>query len=181
LPERRFASAKAFITALRDAVGVPKAAPGPPAAAAMALALFVEVRVADSADSDSDEVLDDVSAVLDLAEQRLRENGWQLPLQTGNALLGANLLPTGDAAMDACRRAGLQLATVLAQELAGRPDAHADVHVNVTLHVDSAELRDSDDVAGGKEISGGGVTSIGAWAPQVNVAGLHLTSAFAVD
>ncbi|MEP6653604.1 MAG: serine/threonine-protein kinase [Myxococcales bacterium] len=178
-PERRYATAKAFITALRDAVGIARPTQAVPAVAARAMAIFVELRTADTADADSDELLDDVSAVLDAAEQQLREEGWQLPLQTGNALLGVKLLPQAEGDRGAARAGGIALAHALAAQFASRATAHADVHVNVTLHVDGAEVRDSDDVPGGKEITGGGVTSIGAWAPQENVSGVHLTVAVA--
>jgi serine/threonine protein kinase len=177
LPDRRFPSAKAFINALQEAVGTPKAAVA--ATAARAMAIFVELRMSDTADADSDEVLDDVSAVLDMAEQHLRQANWQLPLQTGNALLGAKVLPSGEADAEGARAEARLLAGALADELAARPDAHADVHVNVCMHIDAAEVRESGDVPGGQEIVGGGVTSIERWAPQENVAGLHMTAAAA--
>lgn len=176
-PERRFASARAFISALRDAVGTPRPVAAASSMVTPALAIFVELRTADSAAADSDELLDDVSAVLDAAEQQLRDHGWQLPLQTGNALLGAKLLPSGGNELSVARAAGVQMANALANQFAARPHAHIDVHVNVTMHIDGAEIRDSDDVPGGKEITGGGITSVGAWAPQENVIGVHLTPA----
>lgn len=176
-PERRFPSAKAFMNALRDAVGMPKSATVAPMAVERAMGIFVELRMAESADPDSDELLDDVSAVLDAAEQRLRERGWQLPLQTGNALLGAKLLPAGERERETARAEGVSLANAMAEQFAARPGAQVDVHVNVSVHVDAAEIRDSEEVPGGKEITGGAVTSIGVWAPQQNVPGVHLTAA----
>jgi Protein kinase domain len=177
-PDRRFGSARAFITALQEAVGLPKGTPNRVAIAA-AMAIFVELRMSDTADADSDEILDDVSAALDMAEQQLRERGWQLPLQTGNALLGAKVLPESEGEASVARAEGRQVAGALAKELACRPGAHADVHVNVCLHIDAAEVKDSGDVPGGKEIVGGQVTSIGSWAPQENVTGAHVTAAAA--
>jgi hypothetical protein len=109
----------------------------------------------------------------------LRERGWQLPLQTGNALLGAKLLPVGERERETARREAVSLANALAEQFAARPGVQVDVHVNVTVHVDAAEVRDSDEVPGGKEITGGAVTSIGAWAPQHNIPGVHLTAAAA--
>jgi len=175
-PERRFASVKAFIAALRDAAGLPKGSQAGAAGGFRAMAIFVELRMVPSADPESDELLDDVSAVLDAAEQQLRGAGWQVPLQTGNALLGARLLPTGPGEAPPVLAEGVSMASSLADQFGARSSAHADVHVNVSLHVDGAEIRDSDEVAGGKEIVGGGVTSIGAWAPQVNVSGVHITT-----
>jgi len=130
--------------------------------------------VADTADAESDEMLDDVSAVLDLAETTLRDGGWQLALQTGNAILGAKVLPGGDAGA-AARAEARRAAMALVADLAARPGAQPDVHVNVCVHVDDAEVRDAMEIPGGKEITGGAITSIGTWAPQENVAGLHVS------
>jgi serine/threonine-protein kinase len=176
-PERRFPSAKAFITALTEAVGMPRGAASAPVGKARAIAIFVDVRATDAADAESDELLDDVSSVLDAAEHQLRENGWQLPLQTGNALLGAKLLPSEEAEAKAIRAEGIGVAKTLFAWVSARAGAHGDVHVNITVHVDDAETKDSEDVAGGKEIVGGGVASIGTWAPRDNVPGVHVTVA----
>jgi eukaryotic-like serine/threonine-protein kinase len=171
-PERRFPSAKAFCAALQDAVGVPKQAG--PAASAQAVAIFVELRMSETADAESDELLDDVSAVLDLAETTLRDGGWQLTLQTGNAILGAKVLADGAAAA-AARAEARAVAGALAAELAARPGAHADVHVNVCVHVGAADVRESPETPGGRAITGGAVTSLGDWAPQENVVGVFVS------
>ena len=42
-----------------------------------------------------------------------------------------------------------------------------------------AAVKDSADAPGGKEIAGGEIMSTGDWAPQENVAGVHLTDAAA--
>jgi serine/threonine protein kinase len=173
-PERRFPSVKAFIAALQEAVGVPKAG-GSSVAVTPAMAILVELRMSDTADADSDELLDDVSAVLDMAEQTLRETGWQLPLQTGNALLAAKVLPETEAEASVARAQGRRVASMLAEELAARSGAHPDVHVNVSMHVDTAETKESSETPGVKEIVGGQITSISNWAPQQNVPGVHLT------
>jgi serine/threonine-protein kinase len=174
LPERRFASAKAFATALREAVGGPRLKSIESVAPAMAL--YIEVRVpSDSDAADSDEVLDDVSAILDRSEQVLRAGGWQLVLQTGNALLGARTLP--DSPDEA--RAGIELGRKTAQTLldgfSERTSAHADVHVNVCVHVGNAQVRPSSELPGGHEIAGGNITAISEWAPQKNVVGVFLS------
>ena len=175
-PERRFPSAKAFAAALQDAVGTPKDQAAP--TSAHAVAIFVELRMAETADAESDEILDDVSAVLDLAETTLRDGGWQMALQTGNAILGAKVLPDGPAGASS-RAEARAVAIVLAADLAARSGAHSEVHVNVCLHVDTADVRDSAEAPGGKEITGGAITAIGSWAPQENVAGLFESAAAA--
>jgi len=69
------------------------------------------------------------------------------------------------------------LANTLSEELAARSTAHAGVHVNISMHVDKAAVKDSAEAPGGKEIVGGELLSIANWAPQENVAGVHFTAA----
>jgi predicted Ser/Thr protein kinase len=172
--DRRFPSAKAFIEALRDAVGVKKVGGDDSARAA---AIYVEIRIAGDADAESDEVLDDTSMILDTAEQAFRGAGLVLPLQTGSALIGARVL-SGDSKEATDQRDQLTtLANKLAEELAGRSTAHAGVHVNISMHVDKAAIKDSAEAPGGKEITGGDLLSIASWAPRENVPGVHFTAA----
>jgi serine/threonine-protein kinase len=172
--DRRFPSATAFIDALRDALGIKKAGSDDSAQAA---AIYVEIRIAADADQESDEVLDDTSMILDTAEQAFRGAGLVLPLQTGSALIGARVL-SGDSKEATDQRDQLtSLANTLAEELAGRATAHAGVHVNISMHVDKAAIKDSAEAPGGKEIIGGDLLSIASWAPQENVSGVHFTAA----
>jgi hypothetical protein len=170
-PDRRFASAKAFATALREAVGGPKIAVVE--AVARAMAIYIEVRVpSDSEAADSDAVLDDVSAILDAGEQVLRAGGWQLVLQTGNALLGARVLPVASSELQTAMQVGRELAQTLSADLSRRPTGHADVHINICVHVADAQTRESSEVQGGREIAGGNITAIADWAPQENAVGV---------
>jgi eukaryotic-like serine/threonine-protein kinase len=173
-PERRFQSAKSFLEALREAVGTRSAQTE---ATARAAAIYVEIRIAEGADAESDAVLDDTSAVLDAAEHAFRGAGLGLPLQTGSALVGARLL-SADAAVAAAERGGvLAVAEALHEELAARPSAVGDVHVNISVHVGRAIIKDSAEAPGGKEIVGGEVMSTADWAPHDDVTGVHLTAA----
>ena len=173
--ERRFPTARAFFEALREAVGSSKA--DVPEVSAQAAAIYVEVRMSEEADNDSDELLDDSSAVLDAAEQAFRDAGLVLALQTGSALIAARIL-SDEATQAARERAGvLDIASRLAEQLAERPTAHPEVHVNVCFHVDRAAIRDAADAPGGREIIGGEIVSIGTWAPQENVSGVFVTPA----
>jgi serine/threonine-protein kinase len=172
-PDRRFPTVKAFFQALEDAVGTKSAVAETRARAA---AIYVEVRMSESADADSDEILDDSSAVLDAAEQSFRAAGLLLPLQTGNAIIGAKVLSADTAQSRQESDEMLAIATALAGELAGRPTAHTDIHVNVAFHVDAAAVRDSAEAPGGREIVGGEIISIGSWAPRDNVDGVHVTA-----
>jgi serine/threonine-protein kinase len=172
-PDRRFPTVKAFFQALEDAVGTKS-----PVAEiqARAAAIYVEVRMSESADADSDEILDDSSAVLDAAEHSFRAAGLLLPLQTGNAIIGAKVLSADTARSRQESDEMLAIATALAGELASRPTAHADIHVNVAFHIDGAAVKDSAEAPGGREIVGGEIISIGSWAPRDNVDGVHVTA-----
>jgi eukaryotic-like serine/threonine-protein kinase len=173
-PERRFQSAKSFLEALREAVGTRSAQTE---ATARAAAIYVEIRIAEGADAESDAVLDDTSAVLDAAEHAFRGAGLGLPLQTGSALVGARLLSADAAVAAAERGAVLAVAEALHEELAARPSAVGDVHVNISVHVGRAIIKDSAEAPGGKEIVGGEVMSTADWAPHDDVTGVHLTAA----
>jgi serine/threonine-protein kinase len=172
--ERRYQSVKAFLEALREAVG---AKIDKPEITARAAAIFVEIRVAEGADAESDAVLDDTSAILDATEQSLRGAGLGLPLQTGSAIIGARVLADEPGAADAARDEVVAVAQALADELAARPTAVAEVHVNITVHVGPASVKDSAEAPDGKEIVGGEILATADWAPQENVAGVHLTAA----
>jgi hypothetical protein len=165
---------KAFLEALREAAGTKTADAEQSATAA---AIYVEIRIADGADAESDEVLDDTSAILDATEQSFRGASLTLPLQTGSAIIGARVLSADAAAAAAERTDVVALANELAQELAGRPSAHASVHVNIAVHVGPAQVKDSAESPGGKEIVGGDIMSTGEWAPQENVEGVFVTPA----
>jgi eukaryotic-like serine/threonine-protein kinase len=171
--DRRFQSAKAFVEALREAIG---AKSNEPEVSARAAAIYVEIRLAEGADAESDEVLDDTTMILDTAEHAFRGAGLTLPLQTGSALIGARVLSANTSEAAGQRKALTALANSLSEELAGRATAHAGVHVNIALHVDKAAVKDSAEAPGGKEIVGGDLLSIASWAPQENVAGVHLTA-----
>jgi serine/threonine-protein kinase len=172
--ERRFPSAKAFIEALREAVGskTEVAESTVPAAA-----IYVEIRIAEGADADSDEVLDDTSAILDATEHSFRGAGLTLPLQTGNAIIGARVLSADPKLGSDESAAVVAVASALCDELAGRESAHASVHVNISVHVAPAVVKDSAEAPGGKEIVGGEIMSTATWAPSENVPGVHLTPA----
>jgi hypothetical protein len=172
--DRRFPSARAFIDALGDALGIKRTGAD---AQARGAAIYVEIRIAGDADAESDEVLDDTSMILDTAEHAFRDAGLTLPLQTGSALIGARVLSSDPKESTDQREQVKELARTLADDLASRTTAHAGVHVNISMHVDKAAIKDSAEAPGGKEIVGGDLLSIAAWAPRENVEGVHLTDA----
>jgi serine/threonine-protein kinase len=175
-PERRYPSARAFVEALREAVGAKTEAAE---ATLPAAAIFVEIRIADGADAESDEILDDTSAILDATEHSLRAAGLTLPLQTGSAIIGARVL-SGDAKTAADQSAAVvAAASALCDELGGRASAQEGVHVNISVHIAPAVVKDSAEAPGGKEVVGGDILSTAHWAPSDNVAGVFLTDAAA--
>ncbi len=170
--DRRFPTVKAFMEALREAAGTKVAAAE---AAARAVAVYVDIRIADGDAAESDEVLDDTSAILDATEQSFRGGELTLPLQTGNAIVGARVLAADAAAARGERASVVALASALASALAARPSAHPAVHVNVSVHVAPAMVKDSADAPGGREVVGGEIMSTADWAPADNVDGVHVT------
>src|SRR5262249_15646391 len=128
-PERRFQSAKAFLKALREAVGAKTAQPE---VTARATAIYVEIRIAPdapAAGAGSAAVLDDPSATLDATEQCLRGAGLTLPLLTGSAIIGARVLSDDPGAAAGERAEIVGVATGLGEALATRPSAVPEVHV----------------------------------------------------
>jgi tRNA A-37 threonylcarbamoyl transferase component Bud32 len=172
--ERRYQNVKAFIEAVREAVGTRGAQAEEAARAAV---IYLEIRIADGADAESDAVLDDTSAILDTTEQTFRGAELALPLQTGSAIIGARLLSADDAAAAGEREQVVALANELQTTLCDRPSAVPDVHVNITVHIGAAMVKDSAEAPGGKEIVGGDVMSTADWAPADNVDGVNLTDA----
>ena len=176
--DRRFADPEAFLAALREAVA-PSAGGVSDAAQTQgkAMAIYVDIRVPD--DADSDEILDDVSAVLDAAESALRDDGWQVLLQTGNTLLGAKILPADVVAAAAACSVAQATAETLVATLAERENAAVEVTVNVSIHVDDAILKGG--ASEPDEIVGGAITTVTTWAPEKSGVGLYLSPAFAAS
>jgi serine/threonine protein kinase len=172
--ERRYQTVKAVIEALRDVIGN-KAADKE--VTARGAAILVDIKIADGADAESDEVLDDTSAILDVAEQTLRSAGMTLPLLTGSTIIGARVLSDDTAVAAGERNFTVTLANSLAEELKARPSAHADVHVNIAVHVARAAVKTSSDVQGGREVVGGELLSTADWAPHENVNSVVVTAA----
>jgi serine/threonine-protein kinase len=173
-PDSRYPSVMDFIAALRDAVTAQDPRKASQKVLSLgAIAVYVEARTAPEAQEDDDGALiDDLSMVVDTAEQRLRSGGLMIPLQTGSAVLGVLLLPDDPEQSREERRRALDVARPLYQELAERPTADKRIHVNVCVHADKALVRNSGQ---GPEIVGGAILTIGAWVPQENTDGLCAT------
>ncbi len=174
-PERRYPSASDFISALREAVVAQDSRKA--AVAKMlsigAVAVYVEARTRSSIEEVDEAVLDDLTAALDLAEQRLRASGLLIALQTGTAVLGVLLLSDDAEQARQERQRALNIALPLHRELLARSTAHPGVHVNVCVHADKALVRTSTE---GPEVIGGPILSIGAWVPEEDAAQLRATA-----
>jgi len=168
-PDRRYPTVKAFFEALQQAVGVGRA-DGQSGVEGDALGLYVEVRVTDDEVADNDEVLDDVSAVLDTVEQHLRLDGWIVALQTSNAILGVK--PLESASVER-REHGIEFGETLAAEIKARESAQPAVHVNVALHVDRAIIRSPGEE--NAEVLGGDLVAISRWVPEGELDGLFVS------
>jgi eukaryotic-like serine/threonine-protein kinase len=168
-PEHRFDSVRSLLAALRDAVGRPDEGPPESAGACFASAAGVYVELhADAPGDELDESLaDDFGAVLDLAEERLGEEGFTVILVSGSAILAARALGAGGVED---RRAALAVATSLHRSIAGRPAADPRVRVAVCLHVDQAVVRSAR-----QEIVGGAIVRMSVWTPPPGARGLWAT------
>jgi serine/threonine-protein kinase len=171
--ERRYPSVDAFIDDLRRAVLSTLSTEDSAKTSGPALGLYVEIRM-DDADMD-DELLDDVSGILDLCEDTLHAAGFALPLKNSNAVLGVKPLPGLIEAQQEDRTAAQELATSLMQALESRPNPDARVRVLVGLHVDLAIFE-----AQGEEIdvTGGRILRVESWIPRAPTEGLVVSDAF---
>jgi eukaryotic-like serine/threonine-protein kinase len=164
-PARRFPSVAAFLQAFSDIVRAPEVVDATPTREIEAPVVYVEVRTGHDAEQD-ERLLDDVCTVLDLAEQKLRAAGFELPLCTGSAVLGILTSPPDPGAGHLYARTA---AEALARQLALRGGAHPSVGVNVTLHAHRAVVRAS-------EVAAGDVLSVAGWIPAQTVTGVHLSA-----
>lgn len=166
-PRNRFDSAQSFIEALADAVG----GSSPRVEESMqALALYVDVQIDEGSDND-DDALDDLMNILDIAEQLFIDHDILIPLQTGNAILGALLIPEAEAE-DEVRQRVMELAEILDRDIGARMDADEQVWVNICLHRDEANVRSASNPP---EIVGGAILDVGSWAPARAIEGVCAT------
>jgi hypothetical protein len=162
--EKRYPSVTAFLEALKEACGTApmtseEERPTP------AAGIHVEVRVPEDVGEDVDDLLlDDMGMVLDEAERCLKEAHFLLPLHTSNAILGVKRLGNGEGTID--ESAAVALARDLHHALAKRAGADARVHVNVSVRIDSAVIRER--AAGEAEVIGGPLLVFENWVPESN-------------
>lgn len=166
-PNNRYASVLEFIEAMRNAAGT---RPTSNEERARALGIYVEARVEAGSETD-DELLDDLMNIIEITEAMFDEHEICVPLQTGNAILGAVLVPSPGAEEDVRNRI-MDIAALLDDELSARLDADDRISINVCLHLADVDVRA---VAGREEIIGGPLVDVGSWAPQQSIEGVCAT------
>jgi eukaryotic-like serine/threonine-protein kinase len=164
-PAARFGSVGEFLEALRAA------ARGEGATAEAgdereAVAIYVELAA-------EGEASEDAEVVMDLAEQTLGQAGFQLPLLTGNMVLGARLLPADASASRQARQDALGVARDLLRQIAQRPDPDPALAVSVSLHAGKALVRGP---AQAPEIAGGAILVPTSWELSADLDGVRATS-----
>jgi serine/threonine-protein kinase len=167
-PSERYATAGAFVAALRAAVAL---SPSPRDAAddvreRRAVGVHVEVIASsDDPDNPDDKLLTDVEAILPAASDLLCARGLLAVLQTGNTALFAAELPPDATSAHEIRRAAVLAALELSEELDRRPERDDRVHVNICLHEGSVNIADAG-------IVGGELVALASWVPKAAVTGV---------
>ena len=172
-PEHRFEGPRGIIDALAAALGRPSRGPAGDREAT-GVAIYVEVHLSTADDELDAELEADLGAVLDLAEDRLRREGFTLAQVTSNAILGVRAELGGAGAAE--RRGALAAAASLCVALEARPAADARLHANVVVHAGQMVVRETPRL----EIVGGALLRPSAWAPRDALPGVAVTFA-AVD
>jgi eukaryotic-like serine/threonine-protein kinase len=169
-PEARFASVAELHEALRAAVEHVPAASADTAEEREAVAIFFGLRAGCEA------LEGPWTDVLDAAEKTLTDSGFQLPLQSGTALLAVRLLPPGAGAEGSGRREGLALACDLARRLGQHCGRGLDV--TVCVHVGQARVSGA---PGGPRIEGGSVLQMAEWMLVGDVDGVRMSQEVAAE
>jgi len=170
--DQRYQSVRAFLDDFRRAVRGDDAGDGMSSDGA-AVGICLELRTQDG-DVD-DAMLDDMTNILDLCEGALRAEGFAVPLQTSNVLLGVKPLSREpDKQRSECDQSR-ELAHTLLEQLVGRDLADPRVRPNLGIHVAEAVFRNSAD---GLEVTGGPILQIENWVPQRDLDELFLSEEF---
>jgi len=164
--EQRYATVRDFSAALGEAISqAPSRKSGASAQTVPAVAIYVDVRVeGESQDRMDDALLDDLGQVLDIAERALRGAKFLLALETGSALLGAQVLGESESST---RQHAIATALGIVEQLAARPGADSRIGFGICVHTGLVIARKGPD---GVEIIGGPLTRVASWAPQELVA-----------
>ena len=173
-PEMRFDSVKSFLAALRLAAGAVASEVIVEAAgerAALAAGIHVEVRVANPEEELDEAMADDFGRILNLAEELLVAQGFNIVMTSSNAILAAHALEAGARDPGLSHQQILGIAASLHRSLARRPEADLRVRLAICVHVDDALVRTS----AAREVVGGAIVRMSTWAPSMTTWGLFAT------
>lgn len=157
-PAERYGTAPEFIEALRRAVGDgPEAAPDRHTSAA-AVGIRLEVGTHGDGELD-DEMIEDISGVLDIVEDELASHDFDFPLRASNTLTAVRLVEGSGHEKFSIEKAQALIATIKGV-LAERDAAHPDVVVSLSVREDAVDCRESLD---GVEFVGGPLLDTDTW------------------
>jgi serine/threonine-protein kinase len=157
-PGERYGTAPEFIEALRRAIGDGAEAVDERRRSLPAVGIRLEVATDGDRELD-DEMIEDISGVLDIVEDELASHDFDFPLRASNTLTAVRLIEGGNRERFTIEKAERLLAT-LKGVLALRDAAHPGVSVSLSVREDSVECRESDD---GVEFVGGPLLSTDTW------------------
>jgi serine/threonine protein kinase len=179
-PEARFRTVAEFLDALRTAVA------GQPTAVAAddrpAVAISVEVSAPEGdgqpGSPSADDLAEDLETVWDIAEQTLREAGFELPLVTGNLIVAARLLPGDPQERHRQTQAALRAAQEVRRRVDDRAGAQPSLMASIGLHVGPAQVQGSPP---SERVAGGAILQVAAWGLDVDLDGVRATREAAAD
>jgi serine/threonine-protein kinase len=156
--DRRFGTATELLEALRkathDTAGTAPEGESPSPAVGVYFELVTE------GDDFNDELMEDISNVLDALENHLASNGFALPLRTSNALLGVRRIDEGSVPQIE-REQTLESIHALCATLEKRKNKHPLVKLQASLTLGEAFCRSS--LGGEVEVVGGELLEIDTW------------------
>lgn len=144
--EGRFATAADFLAELRAAVG---SVGGRTAQALWGIGVHVEARIDPSLDDPDDDILDEVDDMLDMAKATLAGEGLPVAIDSGNAFLAADVLPSHGEERVRRRRQVLDGALSLFETWLSQSDRSGYVSLVITVHMaPAARAADSGKITG---------------------------------
>jgi eukaryotic-like serine/threonine-protein kinase len=157
-PADRYATVPEFMAALRAAVGETSDAADADRKSAAAIGIRLEVGASGEQELD-DEMIEDISGVLDLVEGALSEHDFDFPLRASNGLTAVRLVDAADRERFSAGQAEALLKSIK-QILAAREAAHPHVTVSLSVREDAVECRESQK---GIEFVGGPLLDTDTW------------------
>jgi serine/threonine-protein kinase len=157
-PADRYASMPEFIAALRAAVVDGSEVGGGERMSAPAIGIRLEVGAKGEQELD-DEMIEDISGVLDLVEGALSEHAFDFPVRASNGLTAVRLVDPADRGGFSAGQAEALLSSIK-KILEERDAAHPHVTVSLSVRQDAVECRESQK---GIEFVGGPLLDTDTW------------------